>query len=223
MHQLTDADFQPAQPPRPLGADEIHLWFFPEWTASATNAADSLPLRTLLGAYLDRDPAQLQITRAARGKPRLEGEPSLEFNLSHSGGALLVALSRTLALGVDLELPRRQRPVLELARRFFAPAEAAALAALPEARRQEAFLHLWTGKEAVLKALGHGIADGLDRIVLDIGTNGDVSGPQDIDLPPEPGAWHLVWLSPQAGALATVAWNGPECQIRGFTPSAHIS
>jgi 4'-phosphopantetheinyl transferase len=62
---------------------------------------------------------------------------------------------------VDVERLRALGNADELARRFFAPAEVAALAALPEAERLPGFYRLWTCKEAVLKATGEGITRGL--------------------------------------------------------------
>ena len=49
-------------------------------------------------------------------------------------------------------------PTLELARRFFAPAEAERLAELPPEEQRAAFFELWTLKEAFIKALGVGMA-----------------------------------------------------------------
>jgi 4'-phosphopantetheinyl transferase len=218
MRELGPEDFLPAPPSVPLGDDEIHLWFFPQWNAPV-DAADSLPLRTLLAGYLNREAMTVRIERSDHGKPYVAGKPALEFNLSHSAGAALVALSRNQPLGVDLEIPRRPRPVLALAQRFFAPAEAAALAALPEARRQTAFLNLWSGKEAVLKALGRGIAFGLDRIVFDLDARGEDLCLQRFDLEPAPASWRIVPLHPVACAVGALAWHGPECRLRAFNAS----
>lgn len=68
-------------------------------------------LRALLGAYLDRDPATLRFSSIERGKPVLDdsGEaPTVRFNLSHSGPLGVCALSRTCAVGVDVQLPSRR-------------------------------------------------------------------------------------------------------------------
>jgi 4'-phosphopantetheinyl transferase len=201
-----------------LAGDEIHLWFFPQWQA-LNDAASSLPLRTLLAGYLDRDVTAMRIERAEHGKPRVAGEPTLEFNLSHSGGAMLVALSRSQPLGVDIEMPRRTRPVLALARRWFDPIEAAALESLPEADQQAAFLHLWSCKEAVLKALGRGIGFGLDRAAFDMDVAGNITGLRQLDGELTPAAWHLVRLRPAAGWVGALAWRGSTRPIRTWVAS----
>ncbi len=216
-----------AETPSPLGPAQIHLWFFPQWPVTR-EAAQSLPLRTLLASYLACDPQQLHIERDDHGKPYLPGLPgqdvatSLQFNLSHSGGALLVGISRGQALGVDLETPRRSRRVLELAQRYFAPTEAAALTALPDTRRERAFLQLWSCKEAVLKALGQGLAFGLDRVVFELDATGAVTGLNKLDGDPSPSAWHVVQLQPAENYCGALAWRGPVhviCAAKGSPPA----
>ena len=58
-------------------------------------------------------------------------------------------------------------PALRIARRYFADDEVAALTALADAARDDAFLRLWCAKEAVLKAHGHGLSFGLHRLAFD--------------------------------------------------------
>lgn len=106
------------------------------------------------------------LPRDARGRPST-GSDEADVNWSHSGDWLAVALGRDVRVGVDIEVLRARRDPLALAGRYFHPAEAAALAALSPAQRAPAFLRLWCAKEAVLKAHGHGLAFGLDRLRFD--------------------------------------------------------
>jgi 4'-phosphopantetheinyl transferase len=214
MRELATADFIFAQPPQALGKNEIHLWFFPFWEGSTNAVAESADVRALLAGYLDCRPGDVSVERDQHGKPRLVN-PGLEFNLSHSGGAVLVGVSREQVLGVDLEISRRSRKVLDLARRYFHADEAAALAALPEAKRQAAFLRLWSCKEALLKAQGRGIAFGLHRVVLDLDAAGNVTGLQAIDGEPT-AAWHFRRLCPLVDAEGALAWQGSDCNVRAF-------
>lgn len=87
------------------------------------------------------------------GKPCLQGATALEFNLSHAGRWVMCALAPT-PVGVDIEQVRAID--LELAQRFFHPAEYAALMACAPALRRDYFFRLWTAKEAYVKALGLG-------------------------------------------------------------------
>jgi 4'-phosphopantetheinyl transferase len=185
-----------AQPPA-LGRDDIHVWFFPQWHADG-RGAESGVVRSLLAQYSGG--ADIRIDYDERGKAHLRGA-ALHFNVSHSGGALAVAVSRSQALGIDLEHRRRPRRALELARRFFAPHEAQALAGMAEAERQVAFFKLWTCKEAWVKADGRGIAAGLHHAVFDLDDRGEIAGPRDR-------SWQVVPFEPADGFFGAVAWRG---------------
>ncbi|HST27945.1 MAG TPA: 4'-phosphopantetheinyl transferase superfamily protein [Rudaea sp.] len=175
----------------------------------APDAAQSAPVRSLLAAYLDQPSASVRIERGEHGKPRVAAA-QLEFNLSHAGGALLLGVSRRIVLGVDLESTRRKtRPAVELARRFFAPAEARALEALPESLRQAAFLRLWCAKEAALKAHGRGIGFGLERIEFALDAAGGVA-------PAAGNPWRTVALAPSPEHVGALAHAGLVSQVCAF-------
>jgi len=152
MQTLTAEHFHTARYPVPLESGEIQLWFFsaPGAVAGTTDAC----VLTLLAAYLRCGADALTLRRGEHGKPYLVPHGTLEFNVSHSAGGLLIGISRHQPLGVDIERLARVRPALELAQRFFHPEEAAALAALERDRVLPAFLRLWSCKEAVVKATG---------------------------------------------------------------------
>ncbi len=79
---------------------------------------------------------------------------TVEISLSHSGEGLAVALSRA-PVGVDIE-PVQKLDREGVARRFFTERELAAYLEADEAYREEAFLSIWTAKEAVFKSRGEG-------------------------------------------------------------------
>jgi len=205
---LTAADFAPASPPQPLTGNEVHLWFFPQWERTP-DAALSAPVRSLLAAYLGQSGASVRIERGEHGKPSVAAA-ELEFNLSHAGGALLLGISRRIALGVDLESTRRRtRPVAELARRFFAPVEASALAALPQSLQQDTFLRLWCAKEAALKAHGRGIGFGLERFEFALDAAGGVA-------PAAGNPWQIVVLAPSPEHVGALAHAGLVSRVCAF-------
>ena len=125
-------------------------------------------LRRLLGAWRDEPPEAVPIGAGAHGKPCCTGGP--EFNLSHSGDLILLALHRERAVGVDVEQLRPGLAWRPIARRVLPPVEWQALEALATAAEQEAaeqeaaeaFLLAWCRLEARLKAQGLGLA-GLDN------------------------------------------------------------
>jgi 4'-phosphopantetheinyl transferase len=216
LRTLPSAAFARASVPVDLDSDEIQLWFF-DGVGPADSAAT---LARVLAANLGCTPAELDLRRDEFGKPHLPTRHALQFNLSHSHAGLLIGISRRQALGVDLETARRRRPVLALAQRFFHPLETDALQRLDPARRESAFLDLWTCKEAVVKALGRGIGFGLDRLAFALDAAGVPDALNVIDATAGPLAeWHIVRLLPAAGHFGALAWRGPERMIRAFIAS----
>lgn len=164
-------------------------------------------LRTLLGAYLRVDPAELRFCYGARGKPHLRdatGRDLLQFNLSHSGALALIAVSWNCRLGVDLERLRADFPMARVSKRIFSLAENAILQQLPLNRRIAAFFECWTRREAYLKAIGQGFAvpPGLVDVPI-MPTDGAVF------IAPRHGSkqlrrWRLHALSPARGYVAAL-------------------
>lgn len=119
-------------------------------------------LRVLLGDTLGCPPSSLCFHYNACGKPALGRDGArLDFNLSHSDGTALFALVWGCEVGVDIERVRPEFAAESLAGRYLPPAQAAALAALPPARRPDAFTQAWVRQEAYLKALGTGFSSAI--------------------------------------------------------------
>jgi 4'-phosphopantetheinyl transferase len=115
-------------------------------------------LRALLGSHLESDPRGLRFRIGPHGKPALPGG-ELSFNVSHSGGIAVYALTRGASVGVDIELlHRRPRNELALAERAFGANTARRLRALGPAARHTELLREWVRHEAALKCLGVGLS-----------------------------------------------------------------
>lgn len=206
----------PAPAPQPLGDDEIHVWFceFPMSDPTARRRAAQRFLRRLLAAYRNGDADELALETGAHGKPAL-ADGSLAFNLSHSGDCAALAIARGVEVGVDLESPSRPRPHAALAQRYFCRREAEAIAATIGSERETAFLRLWTAKEAVLKALGRGLAFGLDRLEFDLSTE----PPTLCRIAPDGGSsadWRVCALPLTPPAIGHLAWRGEARRLRFF-------
>jgi 4'-phosphopantetheinyl transferase len=118
-------------------------------------------LRALLGRYLERDPRELRFSVGEHGKPALAAElPRCCFNLSHSGKLALFAFSAATAVGIDVEVARRERDLPALAASVFSAEQARRLQKLPAAQREQEFLRLWVRHEAQLKCDGSGLGGG---------------------------------------------------------------
>lgn len=159
------------------------------------------------------------LLRDPHGRPRLVGSPELEgmdVSWSHSGDQLLIAIGRGVQVGADLERVRPRPRALELAQRFFHPAETAWLLIQPEERREQAFIRLWCAKEAVLKAHGRGIAFGLERFQIGDDGSGELRMLQSDPALGPAVAWRLHEFIPLPGyraALAWRLWEPPEAEI----------
>lgn len=122
------------------------------------HVASHAALREVLARHLGRHPVSLRFVAGPNGKPRLAEPDRPHFNLSHSQGGALIALSAGPEVGVDLEAARDMDDVAALAARVFTPAEQAQWARTPKPLRSRAFLSGWTRKEACLKAIGSGLS-----------------------------------------------------------------
>lgn len=165
--------------------------------------------RDWLGAELGLRPGcALELCRDERGRPRLDPpHGGHDCNWSHSGEALLVALGAGVRVGADLERIRPRPRAQALAERYFTAPEARWLATHRQhAELDRAFLRLWCAKEAVLKAHGHGLSFGLDRLRFALQTDALQLVACDPALG-DPGQWTLRELQPAPGYLAALAWR----------------
>lgn len=123
-------------------------------------------LRMILSHYLTIQPERLKFTYGRCGKPALAGPQgdNLQFNVSHSDGLALFAVTLDGAIGVDVERIRVIPEADQIGTRYFSPLEMAAWRSLPHTEQPEAFLRLWASKEASLKLSGRGLFDLTERI-----------------------------------------------------------
>ena len=113
-------------------------------------------LRRLLAASLGALPEALQFEPTGmQHKPRLQAA-TLRFNLAHSQDWAAVAIADGCEVGIDIEAVRPIEP--ELPQRYFSAQEQIALAQLTGAEWLEGCFRAWTRKEALLKAIGVGLA-----------------------------------------------------------------
>jgi 4'-phosphopantetheinyl transferase len=105
-------------------------------------------LRAILSAYAVDAPESLRFVYGAHGKPALSPSSDIEFNLSHAGEWALIAVAKSVPVGVDIE---RMRPNIDIA---------ALLRRLGETAPGDADLYqAWTRREARSKAVGGALFD----------------------------------------------------------------
>ena len=151
-----------------LNPGEIHIWrvrlnrgeaAFPTAEEAARAARFATPalrrrylrahaaLRAILAGFTD---APLEFARREKGKPYLVSAPEVRFNLAHSREMALVAVTREVEVGVDIERVRPLPEYAAIAQRYFPEGSTA-----PASARD--FFRHWTRFEALLKAHGAGL------------------------------------------------------------------
>ncbi len=137
-------------------------------------------LRVLLAERLGAgDPRRVEIKADANGKPYLEGETELHFNVAHSGEWALYAFSTSAEVGVDFEVLAHRDRVADVEASIAYPDERVGLDSVED--RALGLLRLWTAKEAFLKALGTGLQIEPSRLRVPISTLGGDAGAGEVE------------------------------------------
>lgn len=170
-------------------------------------------LRAILSRYLNVAPNLVQFNYGPCGKPEIAEQSDsgqICFNLSHSQGLALYAVTRSIKIGADIEQIRPIPNIEEIATRFFSAQESAQLQAVAAEEKLTAFFNCWTRKEAYIKAIGDGLSFPLDRFSVSLipgepakllNVDGDRSAPE---------RWYLKELvtAPNYAAAIAVEWQG---------------
>jgi len=179
-------------------------------------------LRELLGEYLNCSPRRIEFDYNTYDKPTLKPQSKLKFNVSHSGQMALLAFNWGDEIGVDIEDSTREIEIDVVAKHFFSPNEVTTLTALPLSEQQTTFFNCWTRKEAIIKALGTGLAFPLNQFEVSM----KIGSPARLLAthwdPEEAANWYMASFSPAEnyiGAFAVRAkvkdlrlwqWSGKE-------------
>lgn len=142
--------------------------------ARKTYLCSRIVMRRLIASYLNHPAHELEFNTTAQGKPFLSGNASdLKFNLSHSGELILLAISPSLELGVDIEQLKTISNWEKIAIKVFNNTTIDSLKQSIDP--QKAFIREWTAFEAKHKLFGEGVfghlpksADMAEIISLDI-------------------------------------------------------
>jgi len=168
-------------------------------------------LRSLLGGRLGVQPAEVRFAVGRRGRPELaNASRKFSFNVSHSGEHALISISGIRTVGIDVE---RIDPTLDwkaLVDLVCTDREARMLRAESAALQREHFCRCWTAKEALLKALGVGIAEDLRAFEVAPAGNG-VQQPVVTGggVFADAAALRYCWLTDLSGYVGCVAFSGP--------------
>lgn len=162
-------------------------------------------LRVLMACYLGIAPQEVQFGYGTHGKPFLESNSNLSFNVSHTHGLAMMAFVKRRAIGIDVENVSREVEAKRLAERFFTNSEWQALSQLSGQELRAGFFRCWTRKEAYIKAKGDGLALPLSQFDVSI-----AAADRDALLatrpdPAETSRWTISDVQTAAGYAAAVA------------------
>lgn len=175
---------------------------------TATRAA----LRSLLAQRVGCEPVDVPLASSPHGKPFLDvaGDAPL-FNLSHSGAHALIVLgdARVVSeVGIDIEECKDSVDTEAIFSLAFTGGECREVRDAGD--RLNALYSRWVGKEAVLKAIGVGVAEHLKSIGLHPGDPG-ADGRFALECAvPEWTNFQAMTLAAPAGYAAALAWRAKE-------------
>jgi 4'-phosphopantetheinyl transferase len=226
----TAIEWRPAPPSLVLGPLDVHVWRAPGAIDGPTARALANDLstdereraeqfafapdrtrfvaargtmRAVLARYLARPPRALSFRYGPEGRPELAGpdEARLRFNLSHSGGVVVLAVTKAADVGIDLERVRADASLEDLGTAL-ASEERAWLEGLREEERVRAFFTVWTCKEAYVKALGRGLSV-VDACAVRIGEGGEARLARAASEDPGPRDWNFSVFDPTPDGAAS--------------------
>ena len=219
--------------------NEIHIWRLnandPNVALLASNATEAeqshakryrLPasrnefivargfIRFVLGRYLSIPPGSVRIRAGQHGKPELAGDfhrDRLTFNLAHSAGVILVAITVGHQIGIDIEFLDSKVQFSEIARTIFSQTEQSWLSQLPDDQRQLNYFRCWTRKEAFVKALGEGLSDRIRQVEIVPAAVGLLARVAGI---PAGDRWMIKDLDAGDRFAAALAVSNRDCRVR---------
>lgn len=159
-------------------------------------------LRACLSKYTGLDAGAFELTDAPLGKPYVANAEGCFFNVSHSEDMALIGIFDGGDIGVDIEVLQNIDNIESIARQQFSSTEFDAFMMLSEGVRCQAFLRVWTRKEACLKALGIGLH--IEPSTLEVGLDADPVQ-LTIHTPTGTALVEVRSIDPGADALAAVA------------------
>jgi 4'-phosphopantetheinyl transferase len=184
-------------------------------------------VRTILSRYAPVAAPDWVFSKNDHGRPEIANdEPAartISFNITHTHGLIVLAVTRDQAIGVDAENISVRQPAIEIADRFFSAEEVAALHAVPAHGQHERFFHYWTLKESYIKARGMGLAIPLDQFGFHFPGAAQVGITIHPQLNDDAARWRFWQLRPSADFLAALCVErtqpaSPQLVMRNVVP-----
>ena len=177
-------------------------------------------VRTALSHYHPLAPEAWRFQTNPHGKPTVDPDCGLRFNLSNSLGLVVCLVAQGAEVGVDAEPIEHAEKVAELAPEVFSPLELAQLEALRGPEKLDRALSLWTLKEAYVKARGVGLSLPLNKFSFLFGGVEGIRLELDPCLSTEPARWRFCLVEYAGHRIALMAERAtvPELQVWEVRP-----
>lgn len=120
-------------------------------------------VRTALSHYHPIAPEAWRFETNAQGKPRVDPDCGLRFNLANSSDLVVCLISHESEVGIDVEPYEHAEKIAELAPSVLSQVELTQLGALRGPEKLDRALSLWTLKESYIKATGFGLSQPLSQ------------------------------------------------------------
>ncbi|MFI4963013.1 MAG: 4'-phosphopantetheinyl transferase family protein [Legionellales bacterium] len=166
-------------------------------------------LRIILARYLNTEPEDLDFTFNPQGKPEVINMQKLHFNLSHSGDLALLAVGKGIPMGVDIE-HYSARPYEGIANTLFSDQEYKEFLQVPTALKPAVFFHVWSQKEAFIKACGLGLSYPTKEFTVPT----TMPTKQLIEDPRHNITWHMHSFMPQVACSGALCHHPTVREIR---------
>lgn len=173
-------------------------------------------LRILVGEYLEMDPQKVTFRYEKYGKPQLQHETRMKFNVSHSGDMAIIGFVKDYDIGVDIEHVKNDFNVLDLAENFFSRHEIEMLRTIPPKEQPLAFYRCWTRKEAFIKAEGSGLSFPLHEFTVSMTKDNEAKLEHTDWNPDAKHQWSMFSFKPAQNYIAALAINDSATSFKVF-------
>jgi 4'-phosphopantetheinyl transferase len=173
-------------------------------------------LRIILSRYLHIAPERLEFTFNNHGKPSVVSSQKLQFNISHTGDLAILAVGKGYPLGVDIE-QFSARAYEGIAKISFSDLELQDFMNAPKAIKPALFFHIWSQKEAFIKACGLGLAYPTKEFHVPT----TIPTKQLVDDPLHNTTWQLRSFMPKVGCSGALCHHPTIREIRHAVVQLH--
>jgi 4'-phosphopantetheinyl transferase len=171
-------------------------------------------LRQLLARYTGVPASRLAFSSGPNGKPTIAFTGvAVSFNMTHSHGRALIAVSDEREVGIDLEQLNPAVKALAIARRYFCPAELAAIETGSPTLQAENFFRYWVAKEAVLKGEGIGLKFPIDKFEIEFDASGATAVAHALEDSRLARDWRIRMLRLDGDWIGAVALRGDNWHV----------